>query len=554
MAPWAAVLLYLALSLPQLSLPGLHYDEAKEAGLNAMEMLQRQDVHAFRAAGIQIGSVFLPLMVQDYIGALNVYLALPFLALFGVTVPALRLLAVACGLVTLLLVRGLGNDLGAASSSRPSPAEATAQAGFAGDLALLLLAVNPTFIFWSRQGIFVTNVVVTLAVAAVWAAWRWHSRRRPRDLYLLAVLAGLGLWAKLLFVWVLGALVGVAAVCWFSRRCAAPRQPGAGLRSWTALRPWLIAAAIFLLTLFPLLLFNQQTGGTLQSIFGNLGRSYYGVHNAALADNLRIRLGQIGTLLRGDHFWYLGGVFANAWAPWLAAAVVIGGLGLAWRTPQRRLLLLAAWFVLLLVLQSCFTVSDLFITHYAIVQPFIWLLVALAAEAGWRAAPRRIGSARGLLVVLLALWVVADLRVDGLYHRSLVQSGGHAAHSDASYDLAAWLDAAGAAQPLAMDWGLEAPVRYLTANRVRPLEVFGYERLDAPDAALAERLLPFLADPDRLYLFHTADDTVFRGRREALVALAAEHGLQLSTEATFYERSGRPLIEVVRLGALRSGG
>ena len=82
MALLLAVLLYLALTLAQLSLPGLHYDEAKEAGLNAMEMLQRQDVHAFRSAGLQIGPVFLPLMVQDYIGALNVYLALPLLALF----------------------------------------------------------------------------------------------------------------------------------------------------------------------------------------------------------------------------------------------------------------------------------------------------------------------------------------------------------------------------------------------------------------------------------------------------------------------------------------
>lgn len=560
MAPWAAVLLYLALSLPQLSLPGLHYDEAKEAGLNAMEMLQRQDVHAFRAAGVQIGSVFLPLMVQDYIGALNVYLALPFLVLFGVTVPALRLLAVACGLATLLLVRRLGNDLGAVASRPHSAAEAPPQAGHAGDLAMLLLAVNPTFIFWSRQGIFVTNIVVTLAVATVGIAWCWHSRRQPRHLYLLAVLAGLGLWAKLLFIWVLGALLGVAAVCWFSRwRAGARRQPTLGRVTTVGLRPWLIAAVLFLLALFPLLLFNQQTGGTLQSIFGNLGQSYYGVHNAALAENLRTRLGQLSVLLRGDHFWYLGGVFANRWAPWLGAAIVIGGIGLAWRTPQRRLLLLATLFVVLLVLQSCFTVSDLFITHYAIVQPFVWLLVALAAEAGWRAARLGIGPlygarpVRGLLLALLVLWVVADLRVAAAYHDSLAQSGGHAAHSDASYALAAWLDERGATQPLAMDWGLEAPVRYLTANRVRPLEVFGYERLDAPDAAVATRLIPFLGDANQLYLFHAAEDTVFRGRRETLAALAAEQGLQLNTEATFYERSGRPLVEVVRVIAPRPG-
>ena len=230
MALLLAVLLYLALTLAQLSLPGLHYDEAKEAGLNAMEMLQRQDVHAFRSAGLQIGPVFLPLMVQDYIGALNVYLALPLLALFGVTVPALRLVGVLCGIGTIAMAWALGNDLSdvarqapGATKSEVGGAERDAlireQApGWTGAIAALLLAASPAFVFWSRQGIFVTNVVVTLAVATVWAGLRWLRTGRTRTFYLMAVLAGLGLWAKLLFVWVLGAMAGVALVGWLLSR------------------------------------------------------------------------------------------------------------------------------------------------------------------------------------------------------------------------------------------------------------------------------------------------------------------------------------------------
>jgi len=70
----AALLLYLGLAIYQLGLPGLHYDEAKEAGLNAMEILTGAPIGAFRRAGIQLGGRTWPLMVQDYIGALNVYL------------------------------------------------------------------------------------------------------------------------------------------------------------------------------------------------------------------------------------------------------------------------------------------------------------------------------------------------------------------------------------------------------------------------------------------------------------------------------------------------
>ena len=258
--------------------------------------------------------------------------------------------------------------------------------------------------FWSRQGIFVTNVVVTLAVATVWAGLRWLRTGRTRALYLMAVLAGLGLWAKLLFVWVLGALVGVALVGWLLSRWG---RIDFGLQvlerpARHKLRTLLIASALFLAALSPLLLFNLQTAGTFRSVFGNLGQSYYGVQNAAFLDNLSERLGQIATLLRGDFLWYLGGPFANSWALWLVALIL--GLALVGALMEMRagrtrtmlpVLLLALLFVLLLVIQSSFTVSGLFITHYAIIQPFVVLLAALAADCGWQIANSRWRAARG---------------------------------------------------------------------------------------------------------------------------------------------------------------
>ena len=96
-------LLFLALGAYQLHLPGLHYDEAKEAGVNAMELVTGQPVTAFRDATVQIGPLRLPLMVQDYIGALNVVLALPFLTIGGVNVVALRWLPLLVGALTLVV-------------------------------------------------------------------------------------------------------------------------------------------------------------------------------------------------------------------------------------------------------------------------------------------------------------------------------------------------------------------------------------------------------------------------------------------------------------------
>lgn len=579
-----ALLGFLALAAHQLGLPGLHYDEAKEAGLNAMQLVTWQPLSAFRDATVQVGPWRLPLMVQDYIGALNVLLATPFLALGGVNVPALRWLPLLIAALTLLITARVALRLGGLAAAAA---------------AALLLAVNPSFVFWSRQGIFVTNLTALLFMASLLTGLRWWQHRCPRDLWLLALLWGLGVYAKLLFVWAIGAMVIVAvgtgvlkavesrtaeastpdAGSWKpraeARRFHHPSADGSTLPS-TSVLTLALALTCFLLPLIPLIVFNVRTSGTLISIFGNLGRSYYGVDNSAYLPNLLTRARQVVTLMRGDHFWYLGGVFANRWAPWLAAGLASGAALLigrrAGRAGSRRGFVLPAALLALMMAQSAFTVSDLFITHYAMLLPLIPLAGGLAFgalwAAGWEAgrgggveaiasppadAPGRsvlprIGAAISVLALLAVLaWAGGDLWTTLRYHRALTASGGHAAHSDASYALADYLARTGPPAAVALDWGIDAPVRFLTTGQVNPVEIFGYERLDAADAAFAARAKLFLDTPGAVYLAHPAEETVFRGRVEALAALAAERGLAVQEEARFAERSGRPLLLVYRV-------
>ena len=216
----ACLLLFMVLGAYQLQLPGLHYDEAKEAGLNALELITGQPVTAFRDATVQVGPLRLPLMVQDYIGALNVALAVPFLAIGGVSVVALRWLSLLTGALTLVVTWRVAWRLGG-----PLAASATA----------LLLAVNPAFIFWSRQGIFVTNLTALIFMSALLTGLRWWELRRPRDLWLTAFLCGLGVYAKLLFVWAIGAMLVVAGVAWLLEARSSKLETGNWkLETWTA--------------------------------------------------------------------------------------------------------------------------------------------------------------------------------------------------------------------------------------------------------------------------------------------------------------------------------
>jgi len=97
-----------------------------------------------------------------------------------------------------------------------------------------------------------------------------------------------------------------------------------------------------------------------------------------------------------------------------------------------------------------------------------------------------------------------------------------------------------------LDWGIDAQVRFLTAGRVRPVEVFGYERLDAPDAGFAERVLPFLTADDIVFVGLAPEKAVFRGRVEAMQVLASQHGRLWLQEAWFMERSGEVLFVIYR--------
>ncbi|HEY64352.1 MAG TPA: hypothetical protein G4O02_07240 [Caldilineae bacterium] len=526
--------LFLILSLYQLSLPGLHYDEAREAGVNAMQLLQGLPVDLFRGAAIRLGRYAFPLMVQDYIGALNVYLAVPLLAAGGINVVALRLLPVLTAAATIVLTHRLAHRLGGTVAAWT---------------AALLLAIDPSFVFWSRQGIFVTNMTALLAVAAITMTWRLARNGRRGEWIALGFLCGLGIWSKLLFIWVIGAGVAAGLAILLVYRWDRGPSFAYTLRGRLKGVDGALAVGGLLLGMAPLLIFNVQTGGTWITLFSNLGRSYYGVHNADFLHNLARRIVQLGVLLRGEHFWYLGTVASHRMAPWLMAMLVALAFA-AWsvRSPRHpgtiAPLIGGIVFVALYVAQSSFTVSDLFVTHYATLLPFMMVTAGLAAGI----VVRNAGRPGALAVLALVLsWAAGDLVVDVRYHRALAVTGGHSSHSDAIYELAEYLDGEADSPIVALDWGMDAPVQFLTAGRVDPVELFGYERLDAPDPGFQGRLAPYLAQPGTLYLFHPPEDTVFRGRWEALEALARNNGHRLVVERVIRERTHRPLFVIARV-------
>ncbi len=527
---------YLIASFHQLGLPGLHYDEAREAGQNAMELLTGAPVTAFRGATVNLFGLQLPLMVQDYIGALNVYLALPLLAATGIGVPNLRALSILTGLAALLLLERTVSTWLMGRRVRAKRERTPLTTG--GLIAVTLAATSPSFIFWSRQGIFVTNLMQPLVLLCIWQGLRWLLQGSRSALWIAGFAAGMALYAKLLAIWVIAPFALLMLGGWiYLRRCGrAPSLRAIDLAG---------AAICFIIPLLPLLVFNLQTGGTLATIAGNASTSYYGVDNTNLWANLRVRLPQIAQVLAGSQFWYLGGVYANTPAPWLALFLIGGGLVADWRRVLPPLML-----VILAFLSSLVTVSDLFITHYALLAPLLAGLAGIGAAAMLARSTDLTAVWRRALVaavvVAITVWSIGGIVVTARYHGALARSGGLADHSDASYALAYALRYNGMGAPLALDWGLDATVRFLSEGAVTPIELFGYGSPASPDASIAERLAPYLANTNNVYLLHAPGQEVFLGRREALAHAAADRGLRLALVDAFAERDGTPLYEIWR--------
>jgi 4-amino-4-deoxy-L-arabinose transferase-like glycosyltransferase len=533
------LIVFLALCLYQIELPGLHYDEAREAGVPAMQLVVGQPVETFRGSGIRITGRVFPLMVTDYIGALNIYLLLPFLALWGSNVFALRLMPIVFSVLTLVLTYLLAQQL---VNRRVAV------------ITCLLLAVNPSFIFWSRQGVFVTSITATIAVASLLCWLRWYRERRARYLYWGAYLFGLGLYAKLLFLWVIVAL----GATFFVLKVSSLRK---GFRLWAIFgrlgyKQLAITLLCFLLGIFPLIIYNVQTKGTFLTVTGNLTSSYYGTSNLAFAENLAIRLEQFKVVLNGGHLWYLGDVFTNDLYPFLFVGAGLACIPVVLWKARREWRRVAFPFLMLafMVLASCFTVSALWFTHYAILVPFLPTAIAVALDllvrytipigAGQKGNHMRRFVPDLVMFLVIAVLAVSDLQVDLSYHQALARSGGYAAHSDASYELARYLQGQGIGSPLAMDWGIDATVQFLTLGAVNPIEIFGYEW--EPDEAFEERLVGFLPNPDNIYIFHSPGETIFH-RRQVFDRLVIEMERVSRVEEVILDRSGKSIFVLVRV-------
>lgn len=571
------IVAYVLLASCQLSLPGLNDDEALDA-VPGMQVVLGQRVDSF--ATIRAVGLDWPLMLMPYVGCTTTYLLMAAFAAFGVSLEVLRLANIALGIVALLLVWGFLRDL---LDMRIAT------------LSVWLLAVRPTFVYWTRMGAYVSLPLLPISIGTTWMLWRWRNDRRWFHLAIAGLLVGFGLTTKLLFVWYVGSL-GIAWLLlspWVGG--------GAGLRRWawpwqqSGARVWIATAMMGLLGAAPLLIYNLRDLGTLRLLLRNLHQTeLYGVNNLDLVANVRtVFLHDLRELLDGSWFANaIGELHADpAAVPALAASLgllvvlaVRGKLRYSWR----RLALLLTMMVAV-VAQSAVTVSSLGANHLLIVWPVPQALVATAivaladtlrpsagtssehcstpperasaphasgrstvlplqSESGTSLSGGRVGplSRSAVCTIVLGLGLLAsEVRSSVGYQGALSRTGGTGHYSDTIYSLASDLDAPDSLTPVLMDWGFRRSLQLLTKGRLDPEEAVAYT--NQPGADYRGRLSRRVEQAPALYLFHDPRHTAFAGHWDVFEDVAYGQRLEPVLWKSYRQRDGQPVYHVYAL-------
>jgi hypothetical protein len=557
----AAIALFLLLASRNIDRPGPHTDElitiTPVLGLAEGGLAPGTDLDRPTGPAIPIGGGDLPLMSFHYIGGLKSALAAPVAAIGGLTPTGVRWFHIALAVVamacTWLFARGLFRD------------------GPVAAVGLVLLAIDPGWVFYSRTDFGPVLLMIALKALAGWCFVRWWDERRDLWFYGGCALLGLGLHDKLNFAWVIAgfAVGGLVVGGRELRRRLGPRLLGIG-------------AALTGLGLVPALIHNLDTDwSTLRSA------SRTGEFEGSLPRQLAQRLWTLEGLVEGR---LPAEVTESPFRrlPLIPALCTAAGAWAAWAWRRGRLTSRESGALGLLLVSSVVVVLCAAATgagfkghHLMTVYPAPHLVLAaaivyaarrIAERSGRFAAAPKAARIAGLVAALAAVPVAASLANTLAMQRAMERTGGSRTWSDSIHRLSHDLRRQRASRPvITADFGIASPlvlasdrrlsVRELTFRlqgrmccwrRYSPAEVGRAVRpSDLRKMLRDRRIRRALADPRPVWVLHSPWATSFKVSRARFFEGAKAVGRRPRLLRVVPNRQGRPLYEIYELA--RSG-
>ena len=530
---WRAVLaaavpaaVYLAVATHEITLPALYMDEHVWVPQTITFI---HPGHPYQPAG-GTGPTFgyhlhqMPVMTMDYVGTVKSILYVPVWLAFGGWPFGLRFLTIGLALLglaaTFLLVRRL-IDVPTAT------------------VAITLLALDPTFVFYTRTDFGPLSSAFFLKTLALWQFATWWEGGRRRHLALGALAFGIGTWDKTNFLWIVaGSAIAIAVL--------APR----GLWQRLGVAGLLTGAGAYLLGALPLIVFNlnwpprtwlaetgSATAGDSPSLWARLLERLHSLSDALTGLPPEQLFG-----LPHDHSLLVTTVVGLSVIVVLAWAI----LDRAW--PARGA---AAFFVVscaLTIVAAAATRGGFAVHHIILTYPLPHVIAAIFLVRAGRWLTDRVRLRASWALAATALLVAPLLAVDtvtiGRDFADLDATGGRGNWSDAIYRLDGGLSARGAygtTPVISVDWGTDLPLVALSRGRCTCYDVWPIFATQPPDSAQIHNLL---AEPGAVFVLHSTDTTTFPVVRATFFAAAAHFGVALQRSAIYYTRDGKPDLEL----------
>lgn len=469
----------------------------------------------------------LPVMVMTYVGALKTWLLWPFLKLFGPSHMVMRLPMLAAATVSVLLFF-------LALQRLVNPWVAV--------LATALLATDVNYLLMSLFDwgpVALQHFFLTLVF---YSGVRYAQQKQRRWLLIACFAAGLALWDKAIFIWLLGGFGAALLIVYPVEMWRIARKP----------RTLVPAALVFLAGCSPLLYYNWVK--PLKTFTSDVSVG---------SENYLVKVSQIDTALAGDglrgfltrpeagskpqdlRLWEraalkLESLLGFPRRSFQAVLVVLSLLAapLLLLTPHRKLVL---WALLGMLL----TCAVMFSTHRAggglhhtiLLWPMFHLILAIAAAELFRFRPR-------IVVGILLIGVASNLTIADAMLADFARSGTSVAWTDAIRGLMRVAGNDTTRIIAATEWGIVEQVRYFSEGRIGyyPGSDGWLRELNVPSSkAAAERAIEL---ETTLWIGHAKGSEVFADTNDVLLRLAADKGYQKRLLDTIRDRHGRAVFEV----------
>lgn len=476
----------------------------------------------------------LPTMQMQYLGTLKALVYAPVFRAWGFSEWTLRLPVLLVGAASVWLFFLLMRRVAGAWAAL------AATALLATDACYLLTSVFD----WGP--VVLQHLCVTVGL---YSMVRFSERWQARWLFAGAFFAGLGVWDKALFLWILGgAAVGVAVV--FPREfCRAARQRR------------LAGAAVlgFVLGAAPFLHYNLTSNFRTFRESAQRDELRNAFLKVVVLDRTLDGSGLFGYLVResaegppGDltnrekSFLGLGqrlGMPQRSWqAPLLVLSLAAAPL-LNRRTRRRRLALWAAVTVVVAWAQmACTRDAGGSVHHTILLWPLFHLQAGLCAAA---LLERAGGKARLAVLAVFGLCAASNAAVLNTYLAHMISHGPGQVWTDASRTLAQFLEAQPGRMAFAADWGILHEVIFYGKNRIPMIgDADGLVLRAGEDPLAAKRLEEALADPRQLFITFIEGRDVFPDTRKKLIAFARERRYQHRSVALIADRHGAAVFEI----------